>query len=77
MVLSHRERASGRRSNATNGKIGTLYILMMYSHCRVTTRAKSIVTVIARIHLGHVSNLTTHTQYRSDSVEITVVSRAV
>ena len=35
-----------------------IYILMMQSHCRVTTRAKSTVTVIARI--GHVSNLTTH-----------------
>ena len=51
-------RASELCSNATNGKIRTLYILMMYSHCRVITRAKSIATVIARI--GHVSNLTTH-----------------
>ena len=74
-VLSDREQASERCSNATNGKIRTLYILMMYSHCRVTTRAKSIATVIARI--GHFSNLTTHNLYRSDSVEITVLSRAV
>ena len=57
-VLSHTERASEPCSNATNGKIRTLYILMMYSHCRVTTRAKSSATVIARI--GHVSNLTIH-----------------
>ena len=42
--------------NAINEKIRTLYILMMYLHCRVTTRAKSIAAVIARI--GHVSNLT-------------------
>ena len=52
------QRASERCSNATNAKIRPLYILMMYSHWRVTTRAKSIATVIARI--GHVSNLTTH-----------------
>ena len=39
-------------------QIRTLYILMMYSHWRVTTRTKSIATVIARIE--HVSNLTTH-----------------
>ena len=48
-------KASELCSNATYGKIRTLYILMMYSHCRVTTR---IATVIARI--GHVSNLTTY-----------------
>ena len=54
----HTEQARERCSNATNGQIRTLYILMMHSHCRVSTRAKSIATVIARI--GHVSNLTTH-----------------
>ena len=56
--LTQSERASELCNNATNGKIRTLYIIMMYSHCRVTTRAKSIATVIARI--GHVSSLTTH-----------------
>ena len=40
------------------GKIRTLYISMILSHCRVTTRAKSIAANIARI--GHVSNLITH-----------------
>ena len=52
------QRASERCSNAASGKIRTPFILMMCSHCRVTTRAKSIKIIIARI--GHVSNLTTH-----------------
>ena len=32
-ILSHRERCVERCSNATNGKIRTLYISVMYSHC--------------------------------------------
>ena len=51
-VLSHRKRASDAAMRLTE-KLD-LYILMMYSHWRVTTRAKSIVTVIARIDTTHI-----------------------
>ena len=59
-VLSHTERCVERRDNATNGKNRTLYVLMIFSHCRIATREATIAAIIARI--GHVSNLTTHIQ---------------
>ena len=48
-VLSQRERCVERCSNATYGKIRTLYILMMHSHCRVAAREATIAAIIARI----------------------------
>ena len=58
-MLSHRERCVERCCNATNGKIRTIYILMMYSHCRVAARKATMAAIIARI--GYVSNLTDYT----------------